>query len=418
MQTEDLQDIEKLFDEIDGPDEPVSAPGMDDAVAEGEFTEPIEGEIVDNPARPSGVPIKWLIPIGLGALAIALVLVLIIMPLFAESATIIITPDVQSVTAKGDVALSALTLLHKTITLSERVKTTGMGHQVATQASGWVTFYNSLQAPQTVPAGTMLIGTDGSHVTTNTDAYIPAGTLATNGRVTVSAHIDITGAAGNIPAGDINGPCCRDYVFAYNSAFGGGQDARDYKTATDADIDVGIKELSTLAMTQIITEAKGKLTPDESMSPPQCGRTATSTPKPGIAATQVTVSVTSTCTVYAYSRSNVAAQEQALFTQAITSELGNGYVQQGPYTEGVDRSIFYKDTLIVSVVVTGRAVYHFTDDELRTMQQDVIGKSREQATAILLHLRGVHTAGVQIDNGKTTLPGSVQHITISVFEKE
>ena len=51
------------------------------------------------------------------------------------------------------------------------------------------------------------------------------------------------------------------------------------------------------------------------------------------------------------------------------------------------------------------------------MQLAVTGKSREQATAILLRLRGVHTAGVQIDNGKTTMPGSVQHIAISVFEK-
>ena len=205
------------------------------------------------------MPIKWLIPVGLVSLVLALVGVLVIAPLFAESATISITPDVQNVTATGNITIPARTLVHKTMTLSEQVKTTGTAHQAATQAHGWITFYNALQTPQTIPVGTLLIGVDGSHVTTDGDAYIPGGTLATNGSATVLAHTTIAGVAGNIQAGDINGACCRDYVFAYNSAFTGGQDAREYRTATTADINVGSKELDSLITTQLTTDARKQL---------------------------------------------------------------------------------------------------------------------------------------------------------------
>jgi hypothetical protein len=415
MQTDNLtEQIDKLLDEVDGPDEPGIS---EEPITDGEFAELIEGEVIENPPRPRGIPIKWLIPIGLVSLVFALVGVLVIAPLFAESATISITPDVQTITATGDITIPARMLVHKTMTLSEQVKTTGTAHQAATAAHGWVTFYNALQAPQTVPAGTLLVGADGIHVTTDGGAYIPGGTLATNGSATVLAHTTIAGAAGNIQAGDINGACCRDYVFAYNSAFTGGQDARDYTTARDTDINVGIKELSSLITTQVTTEAQKQLASNEVMSSPQCQGKAVSTPKPGIEAAQVTVSVTSDCSVYAYNRSDLTAQEQTLFIQAMNDQLGAGYIAAGNLALIVTRTVFSNGTLLVSLTVVGKGVYHFQDHELQHIQQVAAGQSREQATALLLKLRGVHTVGIQIDNGKATLPGSAQKIAISVYDK-
>lgn len=415
MQTDNLtEQIDKLLDEVDGPDEP----GIpEEPITDGEVAELIEGEVIENPPKPNGVPIKWLIPVGLISLVLALVGVLVIAPLFAESATISITPDVQNVTATGNITIPARTLVHKTMTLSEQVKTTGTAHQAATQAHGWITFYNALQTPQTIPVGTLLIGVDGSHVTTDGDAYIPSGTLATNGSATVLAHTTIAGVAGNIQAGDINGACCRDYVFAYNSAFTGGQDAREYRTATTADINVGSKELELLITTQLTTDARQQLAAIETMSSPECQSKTSVTPKPGSEAAQVMVSVTSNCSVYAYNRSTLNTQKQTLFSYAVTDQLGTGYVVTGAPTETITHAALTKDTLIVSLTLTGMAVYHFTGDELRSMQQVIVGKSLAQATILLLHLRGVHTVGIQIGNGKTALPGDVRHIAISVYDK-
>ena len=408
------EQIDKLLDEVDGPDEPGIS---EEPITDGEFAELIEGEVIENPPKPNGVPIKWLIPVGLVSLALALVGVLVIAPLFAESATISITPDVQTVTATGDITLPARTLVSKTITLSEQVKTTGTAHQAAIQAHGWVTFYNALQTPQTVLAGTLLIGADGAHVTTDGDAYIPGGTLATNGSATVSAYTTIAGTTGNIQAGDINGACCRDYVFAYNGAFTGGQDARDYRTATAADVTAGSKELVSLITTQVTADAQQQLAATETMSLPQCQSKAVSTPKSGVEAAQVMVSVTSDCSVYAYNRSDLTAQEQILFTQAMNDQLGYGYVTAGNPTPIVTRTAFSKGTLLVSLSLVGKCVYHFQSSELQHIQQIAAGQSREQATALLLKLRGIHTVGVQIDNGKATLPGNAQKIAISIYEK-
>jgi hypothetical protein len=415
MQTEKLDEqVDQILEEVD---KAPAATELEEPITDGEFIEPIEGEVIENPAKPKGIAIKWLIPIGLVSLALALIGVLVIAPLFAESATIIITPETQTITAKGEITLTAKTLVSRIITLSEQVKTTGVAHQAATQAHGWVTFYNALQSPQDIPPGTLLVGADGAHIIVDGDAYIPGGTLATNGSVTVPAHTAIIGTGGNIHAGDINGPCCREYVFAYNSTFTGGQDARDYKTATSSDINAARKELTSLITTQLTTDAQRQLAPNETMSLPLCQSKTTNTPNPGIEAAQVTVTVTSSCTVYSYNRLDVTTQEQALFTHAVSDQLGAGYTVKGNPTETITKSTINKGTVTVSVSLTGNCVYHFRSDEIHAMQQLVIGKSREQATQLLLHVRGVHTAGIQIENGKTTVPGNVKNIAVNVYEK-
>ena len=358
------------------------------------------------------------IPIGIAALAVALVLALVIVPLFAESATIMITPDAQTLTAQGDITVPARTLVHKTVTLSEQVQATGTGYQNATVAHGWVTFYNSFQSPQTVYADrAFLMGADGVRITIDTDVTIPGGTLATNGSATVPAHADATGSGGNIRAGDLNGPCCQDYVFAYNSTFSGGQDAHTYRTASAADTAAAGKDLRSLTTTQLVDGAEQQLSTTEVMSQPLCNVVTTSAPKPGIAATQVTVSVTSTCSVYAYSRSDVTAQEHMLFIQAIQSQLGDGYGVRNEIHETIGRTTFASGMFTASLTLIGNVMYRFRSDEIQHMLQLVAGKSREQATTLLLHVRGVHTVGIQIDNGKTTVPGSPRNIAINVYDR-
>ena len=127
--------------------------------------------------------------------------------------------------------------------------------------------------------------------------------------------------------------------------------------------------------------------------------------------------MTSNCSVYAYNRSDLIAQEQILFTQAMNDQLGSGYIAAGNIAPIVTRTVFSNSTLLVSLTVVGKGVYHFHDNELRHIQQVAAGQSREQATALLLKLRGVHTVGIQIDNGKATLPGNTQKIAISIYEK-
>src|SRR6266487_2915331 len=328
------------------PEEPISTPDVEQTDSEpidGSFSEEIEGEVVDAP-KPRGVPIKWLIPIGVGALLIALTVLVVVLPIIQASATILITPDRQRVEVSTTLSVQARKLFTRSLTLAQTVKSTGTAHQNASVATGYLTFYNSLPSPQTIPAGTLITGADGVNIITEQDADIPAGALSVNGQVTVSAHTTIAGAQANIQAGDINGACCRDYVFARNGQFSGGRAARNYRTATTADIQAATQDLNKVATGAFASQAQGQLQPNEASLPPQCTRKTEPSQNPGAEAAQITVSLAGVCS------------------------------------------------------------YHLSRSELLAVQNLVAGKSQAQATSLLLHPRGVKTAGVQIAHGGQTLP--------------
>ena len=132
-----------------------------------------------------------------------------------------------------------------TLSQAKTVPATGTGHQQAQAAYGFITFYNALPTPQTIPAGEMLTGADGVEVVTLQQAVIPAGTLATSGQVAVPAQAVNAGPQGNIAANDLYGKCCRDDVFVSNGPFRGGQDARSYQMVTQQDINSTASSLKT-----------------------------------------------------------------------------------------------------------------------------------------------------------------------------
>jgi len=420
------KDLQWLFDEeaiapppAETPEAPSSTPDAgqtDSEPMEGDYSEEIDGEVVDAPT-PRGIPVKWLIPIGTGALLIALTVMVVILPIIQASATIIITPDRQSLEVSTTLSVQARKLFTRSLTLSQTVKTTGTAHQNASVASGYLTFYNSLPSPQTIPTGTMITGADGVNVITEQDADIPAGALSVNGQVTVSAHTTTTGAAANIQAGDINGACCRDYVFARNSQFSGGRAARDYRTATKADIQAASQDLSRIATATFGDQAQGQLRSDEAGLPPQCTDKTESNAVPGTEAAQVTVTLASTCSAYAYSQAELSRQEAAVFSQAMTAQLGSGYALAGQLAQKITGMQVNKADVQISENLTGVCSYHFTHQEILHIQHLIAGKSQAQATVLLLHTRGVQTAGVQIAQGGQTLPRSPEANTVVVFNR-
>ncbi len=382
--------------------------------AEGDFIEEIEGEVVE-PPKPRGIPVKWLIPIGIGALLIALTVLVVVLPIIQASATILLTPDRQRLEVSTTFSIQARKLFTRSLTLSQTVKTTGTAHQNASVASGYLIFYNALPSPQIVAAGTMVTAADGVNVITDQDAYIPAGALSVNGQITVLAHTTITGAQANIQAGDINGACCRDYVFARNGQFSGGRAARNYRTATTADIQAATQDLNKVATGAFASQAQGQLQPNEASLPPQCTRKTEPSQNPGAEAAQITVTLTSTCSVYAYSRAALNAKETTVFSQAITARLGSGYALAGQLEQKITGMQLATGRAQLTESLAGVCSYHFSRSELLAVQNLVAGKSQAQATILLLHTRGVKTAGVQIAHGGQTLPPNPDANAIVVF---
>src|SRR5215469_7086740 len=289
MDTEDvMQEAEEILHVHHHPDATVYV------------VETVQPPIVDSSpsqsiATPPATPVVCAV---LVALLLPLASILIQLHLLFSPLTATILVKAQQVTGLAHV----YSLPPVTLAQSQTVQSSGHGHISATQAHWLVTFYNASTSPQTIDAGTLLVGRDGEQVITDQAAYIPAGTLNTNGSVSVWAHAVDYGPAGNIAADDIYGACCRLLVQAVNSPFSGGHDAQDYPLVTQPDIDNAASSL--LKNRQL----KLSISPDETLvTPVPCSSHVTSNHRAGDQASQVVVTVRQSCSPSVYKPSEVQA---------------------------------------------------------------------------------------------------------------
>ena len=308
-----------------------------------------------------------------------------------------------------------------TLAQARTVPTTGTGHQEAQAAHGLLTFYNASLDVQTVPAGTTLSTAQGVVIVTDQDAVIPAApTLQTNGQVTVPAHAVPAGPAGNLSAGEIYGPCCRLNVSVANSVFTGGQNARSYPLVTAQDVNGATASLLTSLQASAQAAFQAQVRRDESLLPPACTPQVRSDQHVGDEARQITVTLTETCTGETY-------QTQALhtlITQMVTAEaqkrLGTGYQVNGDVQSRVTASNRVpgqqRGRVTLEVRGTGTWSYQFDEVHLHTIASMIAGKSRQQATTLLLHWPGVSQVAMNVSGtDTTTLPRDPARIHLVVL---
>ena len=363
-------------------------------------------------------------------LAAGAVVVCFLVPCFTASATVTILPverPISDTTALTVVRGSANPNRHQVpgrrlsaLTLSEAqtVPTTGTGHQPAQAAHGMLTFYNASLAMQTISAGTLLVGADGVAVVTEQDAELPAGSLATNGQISVPAHAMIAGSAGNIPAADIYGACCRLDVFVQNrSAFQGGQEARSFPMVTPQDLNGTVAALKASLQESIQAALAVQVHADESLLPPLCTATVSATPAVGEEASQLRVTVAETCTGLVYNTQALQDLVTRVVTEQALRQWGGGYVLAGRVQARVVKSTSEGDkqgSLTLQVTGRGAWVYQFTQAQLHHLATLIAGKSTREARTILLGVAGVQSVTVQLHGTgvetSTTLPGDPAQI--------
>ncbi len=352
-------------------------------------------------------------------LLIAVHLLIVLFALFAqlyltltETATITILPKSYHLSAQLTLAnVESRIFQPVTFTQSKTVPATGRAHQDATAAAGTITLYNAATQEQTIDAGTLLIGSDGAHIVTDQTAYIPGATPPIEGQVTVSAHAVNNGAAGNISAGDIHGACCRENMFAYNSAFSGGQDARDYTMVTRQDIHSVVSSVLPILTQRIQTSLQEQLRVGEILTPHQCSQNIVTDRNVGEEASNVTATISESCRAGAYNQHSLQMQVTNAFLQTALTHVGTGYVLAHAVQPTITNVLLKEGTLHFSVLCRGDVIYHFSSRELTTLSQQLAGKSSQQAGAILSHLNGVDHLTVQMEkNGR--FPTDPTHIHI------
>ncbi len=351
-----------------------------------------------------------IVAVNLG-LVIAVFLVHIY-PILTATATITILPKSYHLTAH-------LTLSHVqsrifqpvTLTQSRTVPATGKGHQDATAATGTITLYNASIQEQTIDAGTLFIGSDGVHIITDQIADIPGATPPLEGQITVSAHAVNAGAAGNINAGDIQGACCRENIFAYNSAFSGGQDERNYTIVRQADIHGVVSSLVPTLTQHIQALFQEQIRLGETLTPNLCSPNVSPDRNVGDEATNVTVTVTESCFAAAYITTDLHAKVHRALAQQAEQTRGKGYLLSSYIQTTPLRASIQQGRLVIVGTFQGSVIYHYSTRELTTLRQQLAGKSRQQAVSILSHLHGAEHFTVQLEkNG--TFPTDPTHIHI------
>jgi len=353
-------------------------------------------------------------------ISILLLMLFIVPTLFIPTATVTITPKTATVSTSATIHLHGRVLPALTLSQSQSVPATGKRHQTATEAQGRITFFNGLYISQAVASGTILTGAHGVQVITDQPAVIPAANPPGLGQTTIRAHATRAGAQGNIPAGDINQPCCLTAVKAVNTTgFSGGQNARDYLVVTKAGIDQAVAPLTASLEKSERAALEAQLNPGEALLTPPCKPIVSSDHKPGEEATDVHVSVSKTCSSVAYDAPHqVYANATQLIHDEAMKRLGTGYQLMGDVAIHL-LHVTIVDTMrgIATIAVKCEAiyVYQLSPGEKQHLLHLVAGKAKQQALQTLLSLPGIQ--GVRISGNAATLPTDPGRITIVVVER-
>jgi VCBS repeat-containing protein len=436
-------------------DAPPSSPLEEDERIVESTLEVAAEEAEDGPEDESELPLPVTHPLSLRGRRVRMPLFLLVLcllmgsallfvalvPLFTASATVTIIPTAVEINGTTTVTLVSGTTrpgsgqqvagrLLSTLTLSQEqvTSTTGIGHQPEQAAHGLITFYNALPAGQTVPVGTLLIGADGVQVVTEADANIPAAQMPTEGQVSVTAHALAVGPSGNIRSNDLYGPCCRADVFAQNSAaFHGGQNARDFPMVTPQDVSGAVTTLKASLQASVQAALLTQARPGETLiTPVPCTPKVSANHAAGEEATHLRVRLDETCTGETYDTQAVQTLLTQALTQEATQQAGPGYTLTGAVQvtrvtvtpSPVKEQLQHVGTLVLLVKGTGTWAYQFSDPQLRHMAQLITGKSRQEATTVLLEQRGVSQVAMTVSGmEQTSLPADAGRIHLLVLSR-
>jgi len=279
-----------------------------------------------------------------------------------------------------------------------------------------LTFYNGQFQSVFVPEGTTLTGSDGTKVATDADATIPEASPPIFGEATVSAHASSAGAAGNIPALDINQTCCAASVLVKNTdAFQGGQDERNFQTVTKSDISNAADQVKATVTQGVTVALQGQLKQGEQLQTLPCSLAITPDHQVGAEATSVKVTVSEACSAIAYNAKALTSSVTKLLTSQAAKKAGSGYsLLESPSITITNATPGRQVTL--SFTAQGTFVYGISPKQQRLIKAIIAGKSTQQAVQRLYSLPGIAGATLRFSGfgDATRLPENSRYIHISI----
>ncbi len=207
-------------------------------------------------------------------------------------------------------------------------------------------------------------------------------------------------------------------VLAKNTtAFSGGASARTYSVVTKSDLASAEEAIQTTLTKSEQAALTTQLNPGEALLTPPCKPVVSSTHKPGIEATQLTVTVSETCSGIAYISHDVYASATQMITEEAARRLGTGYSPIGDIqttiVEATDTTNRQGKAQVI-VQVTGTWAYQITPRIQEQLAVLLAEKTKQQALALLLQSPGIAGAQITLRGGNQTLPQDLKAIRILV----
>jgi hypothetical protein len=311
-------------------------------------------------------------------------------------------------------------VLRDTATASKVVQTTGTQSVGGTVAHGTLIFTNAGNEPFTITAGTVLSSTAGVQVQLAASVVVPPRQNGNDGKAQAPAVSLTPGAAGNVAANTLNGPCCSDngnITVRNPQAFSGGADGQNVSVVAQADLDGARAALAPALQQQIGQRLRRQLGSNEVMAgQPTYNITVSASSPVGSQAAQVQVTVTVAGAATAYNRTIVERTAMQLLSRQAAQTLNRAYRLQGtpavtatPTVEQGKRGILY-----LNVPVSGLWVYDITPQEMVAWSQSIRGATPAVALAYLNAQPGVASVEIHLPFGADHLPTDINEIKVTL----
>jgi VCBS repeat-containing protein len=356
--------------------------------------------------------------------------------LAATGATVTITParsdlknafPITGVTGAPEASKSQVQARQLSVTTSAQSKTvnaTGSQTISGIQSTGTLSLdiaYIAVNGSYIIAAGTTFIGASGVTVATNSAVDLNTGATT----IMVPSHAVNPGANGNIPTLDINvsvqqgclSVCAVKYTVKNPTAFTGGKDASTSSVVQQSDIDNASNNLIQANQPNAEQVLQGRLQQGEQLiGTPQCSPNVSADHQAGDQASQVTVTVSFTCTGEAYDQAGALVLAQQLLTSQAATTPGAGYALAGQIkTALVSASPDNQGGVAIVVQAEGIWVYQFSDSQKQALASLIAGKSQQEAMSLLTTQTGVAEVRIQIQGGTgQALPTDAQKITVVI----
>jgi len=223
------------------------------------------------------------------------------------------------------------------------------------------------------------------------------------------------GPTGNIGAHDIKQTYHTTIVVDNPAAFVGGQFDISYTTVQQSDIDQAATSLDVRLKQETLIALRTQLqTNDQFVSSPICKSKVTSDHQVNDAATNLTVTVTMSCTAEFYNSQEIISQSEQMINARAQTLFGPNYALTGDIKAQITHvATDVKQGTLITVAASGLWTYQFSSARANQLARLITGKDKQDAQSILSDQKGVQSVSINISNNDSTMPNDANSINIA-----